>query len=269
MAWAYLQIPQSTDDHSYFEYLFWGSGHTVQFAYTQLMLVSWIWLYSVVYQDIKIRPAVLSIILILGALPVVFTPVIQFLHGSFSPEYRQHFTTLMRQGGGIAALPIGLILLWYIFRNSLKLTDQQKPLANALVASILLFGAGGALGFMTHGVNTIIPAHYHGSIVGVTLALMGFIYFLLPHLGFRSPDSKLARRQPYIYASGQFIHISGLAIAGAMGIQRKTAGAAQGLDSLTAKAVMGVMGLGGLIAIIGGILFLVVTINAMRKPADL
>ena len=48
-----------------------------------------------------------------------------------------------------------------------------------------------------------------------------------------------------------------------MGIQRKTAGAAQGLDTMTVKAVMGIMGLGGLIAIIGGIIFLVVTIRCM------
>ena len=266
LAWAFVQIPRSTEDHAYFEYLFWGSGHTVQFAYTQLMLVSWIWLYSVVYRDMKVRPAIFSALLILGALPVIFTPLIQFMHGSFSPEYRQHFTTLMRMGGGIAALPIGLILVWYIFKSSSVLDERHKPLANALLASILLFGAGGVLGFMTDGVNTIIPAHYHGSIVGVTLALMGFIYFLLPHLGFQAPVSKLARLQPYIYAGGQFIHISGLAVAGAMGIQRKTAGAAQGLDSMTVKAVMGIMGLGGLIAIIGGIIFLVVTINAMRKP---
>jgi len=116
---------------------------------------------------------------------------------------------------------------------------------------------------MTDGVNTIIPAHYHGSIVGVTLAFMGLTYYLLPRLGYSAAVSKLARRQPYIYATGQFIHISALAIGGAMGIQRKTAGAAQGLDSVTAKAVMGVMGLGGLIAIIGGIIFLVVTIRCM------
>ncbi len=37
--WAYLEVPSSADDHAYFEYLFWGGGHIVQFAYTLLSLV--------------------------------------------------------------------------------------------------------------------------------------------------------------------------------------------------------------------------------------
>ena len=50
-----------------------------------------------------------------------------------------------------------------------------------------------------------------------------------------------------------------------MGIQRKTAGAAQGLDSLAAKTAMGVMGLGGLLAVIGGILFVWIMLRAFMK----
>lgn len=268
LTWSYLEVPESAEDHPYFEYLFWGGGHVVQFAYTQLMLVSWLWLYSSMNKTLPVSPRLIGMILILGALPVLTAPVIHYFNGSFSPEYRADFASLMKWGGGIAALPIGLLLLPGLFRKDGNIDDAQKPLKNALLASILLFGAGGALGFMTHGVNTIIPAHYHGSIVGVTLAFMGLTYYLLPRLGFATPTSKTARRQPYIYAAGQFIHISGLAVAGAMGIQRKTAGAAQGLDSFAAKAVMGVMGMGGLIAIIGGILFLVVTIKAITNKND-
>ena len=265
LAWSYLEVPKSADDHGYFEYLFWGGGHVVQFAYTQLMLVSWLWLYASLNKDYPASPRVFTWLLILGALPALLAPLIHYIHGSFSPEYRTDFTALMKWGGGIAALPIGLLLFIGLLKKTAALDDTQKPLNNALLTSILLFGAGGALGYMTQGVNTIIPAHYHGSIVGVTLAFMGLTYYLLPRFGFATPTSKLARRQPYIYAGGQFIHISALAVGGAMGIQRKTAGAAQGLDTITAKAVMGVMGLGGLIAIIGGILFLIVTIKAILR----
>jgi cytochrome c oxidase subunit I len=52
-----------------------------------------------------------------------------------------------------------------------------------------------------------------------------------------------------------------------MGIQRKTAGAVQGLDSLSAKAAMGVMGLGGLLAVIGGMLFVYVMLQALGMDA--
>ena len=88
---------------------------------------------------------------------------------------------------------------------------------------------------------------------------------MLPRLGLGNPPPRLAAIQPVVYAVGQLLHVGGLAVSGAMGIQRKTAGAAQGLDSLGAKAAMGVMGLGGLLAVIGGILFVVAVIVAVRR----
>lgn len=265
LGWSYLEVPADVDDHAYFEYLFWGGGHVVQFAYTLLMLVAWLWLYSSLGLTLPLSARIISLILAAGAIPVLLAPVIQGLYGSFSPEYRMGFTLLMRYGGGIAALPIGLLMLVLLYRQKNNFDDRSKPLESALKTSILLFGAGGILGFLTHGVNTIIPAHYHGSIVGVTLAFMGLTYHLLPRLGYEAAEGKIARRQPWIYAWGQFIHISGLAVSGAMGIQRKTAGAAQGLDSLSTKIAMGVMGMGGLIAIIGGILFLVICLKIISR----
>jgi cytochrome c oxidase subunit 1 len=53
-----------------------------------------------------------------------------------------------------------------------------------------------------------------------------------------------------------------------MGIQRKTAGAAQGLESLSAKLAMGVMGIGGLLAVIGGILFVWIMLRAFMKGPE-
>ena len=108
-----------------------------------------------------------------------------------------------------------------------------------------------------------IPAHYHGSIVAVTLAFMGVVYHILPRLGFRKPSGRLARLQPAIYGIGQIMHVFGLAWSGGYGVQRKTAGSAQGLESIEKLAGMGIMGLGGLIAIIGGVLFLIVVFKAM------
>ena len=113
--------------------------------------------------------------------------------------------------------------------------------------------------------NVTVPAHYHGCIVGVTLAFMGMTYHLLPRLGFQAVAQRLAVWQLWIYGSGQLLHIIGLAWSGGYGVQRKTAGAAQGLHSIQQIAGMGLMGAGGLIAIIGGLLFLVVVFRAMHK----
>ncbi len=51
-------------------------------------------------------------------------------------------------------------------------------------------------------------------------------------------------------------------------MKRKTAGEAQGLESLQETLGMAFMGLGGLIAVIGGILFLVVVISALLGQAQ-
>jgi heme/copper-type cytochrome/quinol oxidase subunit 1 len=187
--------------------------------------------------------------------------VIHGLHAPDSAESRIAFTRLMQYGNALAAVPIGLMLTVALLRGGTPIGASKQPAYRALIASLVLFAAGGVIGAAIAGVNTVIPAHYHGSIVGVTLALMGLTYQLLPELGLGRAEGRMARWQAGIYASGQLLHIAGLAASGAMGIERKTAGAAQGLDGM-ARAFMGVMGLGGLLAVIGGILFVLVVLRA-------
>jgi heme/copper-type cytochrome/quinol oxidase subunit 1 len=93
---------------------------------------------------------------------------------------------------------------------------------------------------------------------------MGLCYYLLPRLGFGELPPRLTFWQPIIYSSGQLLHILGLAWTGGYGVQRKTAGLAQGLDHFSEIAGMGLMGLGGLISVIGGLLFLVVAYQSIR-----
>ena len=60
------------------------------------------------------------------------------------------------------------------------------------------------------------------------------------------------------------MHIIGLAWTGGYGVQRKTAGLAQGVDRAGEIAGMGLMWLGGLISVIGGLLFLIVSWKSLR-----
>ena len=99
----------------------------------------------------------------------------------------------------------------------------------------------------------------------MTLAFMGLAYVLLPTLGFGKPEGKMAIWQPYVYGGGQLIHVLGLAWSGGYGVQRKVAGAEQVLDTLPRKIGMGMMGLGGATAVIGGIMFILVCLKAMTK----
>lgn len=258
---SYLELQQDIHDHTYYEYLFWGSGHTLQFSHTILLYVAWLWLSSVSGSSYKLKPAIYISLFFLCFIPVLLVPVIYSSFPVLSPEHRVNFTELMRFGG-LAALPLGALIAINIFKRN-SVSEIHKPIRTAFISSVVLFASGGVLGFMIDGINVVIPAHYHGSIVGVTLAFMGMAYLLLPILGYKAPMGKLAQYQPVIYATGQMMHIIGLAWSGGYGVQRKTAGAAQGLDSLAQVAGMGLMGLGGLVAIIGGVIFLVIIIRSV------
>ncbi|UJS24472.1 cbb3-type cytochrome c oxidase subunit I [Thiothrix winogradskyi] len=261
-----IQIPASASGQGFYEVLFWGSGHVLQFTHTLLLLVAWLWLAQASGISLRLAPAVAKGLLGLVALPVVAVPLIYWQFDVMSAEHRAAFTHLMKYGG-LLSVPLGVVVVVAVLRATRVADGGLRPLRHALNASILLFAAGGIIGFLIHGANVVIPAHYHGSIVGVTLAFMGVTYYLLPKLGFRAATSRWAAWQPYIYGGGQLMHILGLAWSGGYGVQRKTAGAAQGLENLPQVLGMGMMGLGGLIAVIGGGIFMVVVLRAMyAKP---
>ncbi|MCP3670381.1 MAG: cytochrome c oxidase subunit I [Gammaproteobacteria bacterium] len=259
---SYLGMPAAFEGEGYYEILFWGGGHTIQFTHVQLMLMVWLWLGTVSGLKPRISPRVAIFIFTLGAIPALATIYVYYAFEVGSGLHILSFTWLMQYGGGLAAVPIALVII----PGFLKLedaTDDVRAKRSALFFSILLFGIGGIIGFMISGSNVIIPAHYHASIFAVTMAFMGITYHLLPRLGFRMPAGKMLRLQPAIYAVGQMMHVFGLAWSGGHGVQRKTAGSAQGLESIEKIAGMGVMGLGGLIAIIGGVMFLVIVFKAI------
>jgi heme/copper-type cytochrome/quinol oxidase subunit 1 len=82
----------------------------------------------------------------------------------------------------------------------------------------------------------------------------------------RAPSGRLAVWQPYVYGIGQLLHITGLVWSGGYGVQRKVGGAEQVLTSVEQIAGMALMGIGGLIAVIGGVLFLVVVFRCIALP---
>lgn len=261
-------VSPSLDSHVYYEILFWGGGHALQVAWTLLMLVAWLWLASAANAPVSLSPRLVVLLFLMALLSVFATPFAYLVTDVTSIEFRNINTWAMRLGGGISIVPIGLAVVLALVRARPSRLDSERPLRAALVASVLLFAAGGVIGGLISGNNVKIPAHYHGCIVGVTLALMGLVYLLLPRLGYRAPAGRLARWQPVLYGSGQLLHIVGLVWSGGYGVQRKVAGAEQILHSPSEVAGMGLMGLGGLVAIIGGFLFVLVVVQAMRPRSE-
>ncbi len=262
-AWSWLRLPPALEGKAYYEVLFWGGGHVLQFTWTLLMLVAWVWLAEAIGAKLPLSPRIATLFFGVGLVSVFATPVIYLAWDIVSLQHYRYLTWIMRFGGGLAILPfalavgIGLVTLR-------GMPEEGRPLRAALIASMALFGAGGLIGFAIEGNNVKIPAHYHGCIVGVTLALMGLVYHLLPRMGFAAVPVRAAALQAWLYGGGQLMHVAGLAWSGGYGVQRKAAGAELLLRTPQEIAAMALMGLGGLIAVIGGLMFIVIAINAMR-----
>ncbi|MBM3618534.1 MAG: hypothetical protein FJX23_08335 [Alphaproteobacteria bacterium] len=260
--WSYARIaaPEAASQ-DYYELLFWAGGHILQFAYGQLLLVAWLWLAQAAGLPVKLKPALLGALFLLYPI-VATTSVLAFVDGS-TPYNLQFFTDQMRHGN-IAATLLGAYLVALLLRHG-KPAREHLAAWVCLACSFLSFLFGGILAFMISGSNTIIPGHYHGSIVGMTVAFMGVIYLLLPKLGYGDVlQRKLTLFQPILYVGGTLIHAIGLAVAGSYDTQRKTVGIMADAPEAAVQA-MKLARHGGSLAILGGGIFVVLVMISYRK----
>ena len=261
-AGSYLALPAQLEGKAYYEVLFWGGGHVLQFTWTLLMFAAWLALAEAGGARAPLSPRVALLLFAIALASVFATPVIYLAYDITSVEHYRLQTWLMRIGGGLAIVPFALATV-YALATAPRAEAAQRPLRAALWGSLVLFGAGGLIGLAIDGSNVKIPAHYHGAIVGVTLAFMGLAYHLLPRLGGARPAPRLATAQAWLYGAGQLAHIAGLVWSGGYGVQRKVAGAEQVLRGAEQVAAMGLMGVGGLAAVAGGLLFIVIVLRSL------
>lgn len=258
-----ISRPENADKYSpqdFFDILFWGGGHVIQFTYIQLMLVCWLVMNESIGLKLKLSNKILTILLSLNLIFVIPSFYPYFAYEITDPAHKIFFTTQMRHGGGTVSGIIGFFII--IAMLGQKIPKEKLIERNCLISSIILFGTGGVIGFLISEINVTVPAHYHGSIVGVTLAFMGMTYYLMPKLGFTEIKGKIARWQPFIYSAGQLMHIIGLAWSGGYGVLRKSP---EIMLISKAQISMGLMGLGGLLSIIGGLLFVIVVFTSIFK----
>lgn len=259
---AYLLEPGLSPDYR-FEQLFWAGGHILQFTFTLLMMVGWVALAEGLGITLKRGLVRISAFICVGA---AFVSAFGFIKHPFdTADFSYYQTRVMIELGGLGAGLLALVVLGKL-AYSFSVRRDNRAYASTLIASLVLFAAGGVLGLLITGQNVTIPAHYHGAIVGITLALMGYAYTLLPRFGYASVGgSALAFWQPIVYGVGQLMHIGGLAYSGGYGVLRKTPAGETPHLAPDVKAALGFMGLGGLLAIIGGLLFVVVMVRAFRR----
>jgi cytochrome c oxidase subunit 1 len=159
----------------------------------------------------------------------------------------------------------------------LRRAPWGDPGFSAMVFSVVVFGfVGGITGvtFGTEQINIIahntlrIPGHFHSTVVsGTALAFMGITYYVIP-LIFRREIAfyKLAQAQPYIFALGMVIFSVAMTFAGTFGAPRRhwditfTGAPFQVQFSPAVDLLIGVTAVGGLIAAVGGGIYILVTV---------
>jgi cytochrome c oxidase subunit 1 len=162
----------------------------------------------------------------------------------------------------------------------LRKAPWGNPAFSGMFMSLVMFGfLGGISGVVmgTEQINLIIhntiyvPAHFHATVaVGTTLTFMGLTYYLIPVLFRRQMILPgLARVQPYLFGGGMTILILFLLGAGTLGVSRRHwdmdfAGAALSFEySGMAYTMMGLAGIGAVIAVLGGGAYLLITVGSL------
>jgi hypothetical protein len=268
---SWWSLPQGLQLDAHYELLMWGGGHVLQLTCSIAMVSVWILLLHSALGRSPVSGAAARGLFFACVMPWLISPLFA-LAGADSTAYREGFTSLMRW----SIFPVVSIFLFFCLR---ALAEEwrngridRRALADPRVSGFLVSAAltvlGFGLGAAIRGSNTMVPAHYHASIGGVTAAFMTLSYLLLGAFGFAIPTPRLRRAaawQPVVYGVGQMVFAAGFALAGAHGMSRKAYGAEQAGRGLAESIGLGVMGIGGLVAVAGGILFLAVFVLIWRR----
>jgi cytochrome c oxidase subunit 1 len=144
--WSLAVVPGELPAKAYYEILFWGGGHALQFTWTLLMLVGWL----VAGAGLRrARPLSPRVVLLLFAEWRWW----RVRHAAGLPdarresvEHRDLHTWGMRFGGGLAILPVALAVRAGAAAARRGRAAPGAPAARGAARSMLLFAAGGVIG---------------------------------------------------------------------------------------------------------------------------
>ncbi len=169
----------------------------------------------------------------------------------------------------------------------LRKAPWSNPIFSGMFISLVGFGfIGGISGVImgTEQINIIIhntiyvPGHFHATVViGTTLAFMSLTYFLIPTL-FRKQImfAGIVKYQPYLFGFGMAVFTLAMMGAGTLGVERRHwdmafADSVLGFDyPASAYTFMGIVGISGTAAVVGGAIFVLVTVLSVffGKPVE-
>ncbi|MBI4772300.1 MAG: cbb3-type cytochrome c oxidase subunit I, partial [Chloroflexi bacterium] len=248
----------------YYQAMFWGMGHSLQYVSVAAMAVAWFALLGLFLGEPKINQKLTKGLFALFALFPLATPLPFLLYDPLLVPTKKAWGIALDTGLSLPVMLFGPLLLVWVWRaRSGRLTawarrmPWKEPRVMAFVFSAALFAVGLSIHPAARQGTLRTPAHYHGVIVGgVTLAFMGMAYHLLRQVECEVVWRRVAALQPYLFAPGVMLMIVGLLRAGELGAPRKTFDAA--VTGAAWLKPMVLMGAGAVIAATGGALFVAV-----------
>jgi len=275
-------------DPGIYRNFFWGFGHPAQQVNLAAMVAIW---YALAQMTVGIRPVnekfsrfafilYLFFINLGSAHHLLVDPGLTFGWKAVNTSYAMYLAVLgsMMHAFSIpAAMEIALRAKGYrkgLF-GWLRNGPWHEPGFGALVVSMIMFGWIGGVTGVTIGTEQInmlahntlrLPGHFHATVVGgTTTAFMGFTYYVIP-LIFRKELKlkKWATWQPYVFGLGTFLIAIGMITSGLQGVSRRNwditfAGVVPGTVDLT----LAIFGIGAIIAVIGGIMYVTIVLTSI------
>ncbi|MDQ7028456.1 MAG: cbb3-type cytochrome c oxidase subunit I [Ardenticatenia bacterium] len=284
---------------AFFRNLFWSFGHPAQQINLAAMVAIWYGLAAITVGAVPINEKLSRLAFILyilfinlgSAHHLLVDPGPSFAWKVTNTSYAMYLAVL---GSMIHAFSIPAAVEVALRRRGhtrglfewLRKAPWKEPGFAALVVSMFVFGWIGGVTGVTIGTEQInmlahntlrIPGHFHATVVGgTTLAFMGFTYYVIPLIFRRELKFKTwATWQPYIYGLGMALVAVGFVAAGIQGVSRRhwdiTFAQAPFQTPVpgTVSLAMAVFGIGALIAIVGGIMYLVIVLASVFTGAKI
>lgn len=277
-------------DPQVYRLIWWGLGHSSQQINVAAMVAIWYLLGALTVGAVVVNEKVSRTAFVLYILFISMASAHHLLvDPGFGPawkvvntSYFMYMAVLASMLHGFtvpAGIEMGMRLRGYtqgIF-GWLRRAPWGDPGFSALVLSLVVFGFVGGITGVTFGTEQInivahntlrIPGHFHATVVsGTAMAFMGITYYVIP-LIFRKRVAfyAMARWQPYVFSIGMLLFSMGLTFAGTFGVPRRHyditfAGAPFTVEySPAVDLMMGLAAVGGLIAAVGGGMYILITV---------
>jgi cytochrome c oxidase subunit 1 len=280
-------------DPSFYRLIWWGLGHSSQQINVAAMVSLWYLLGALTVGGVVLNEKISRVAFVLYILFISMASAHHLLvDPGFGPAWKVWNTSYFMYMAVLASMIHGFtvpagIEVGMRLRGAtqglfgwLARAPWGDPGFSSLVLSLTVFGfVGGITGvtFGTEQINIIahntlrIPGHFHATVVsGTAMAFMGITYYVVP-LIFRREIAfmRLARIQPYLFGFGMLIFSMAMTFAGSFGVPRRHwditfSQAPFGVEfSPAVDLVIGVMALGGLLAIAGGGIYILITVASV------